>query len=47
MTVYTPTAEELKGWHDAYGPVCEKYMREQVGDEMVDGLLSLLGEIRG
>lgn len=47
MTVYTPTAEELKGWHDAYGPVCEKYMREQVGDEVVDGLLSLLGEIRG
>lgn len=47
MTVYTPTAEELKGWHDAYGPVCEKYMREQVGDEMVDGLLELLGQIRG
>lgn len=47
MTVYVPTEEELKGWHDAYGPVCEEYMREQVGDEMVDQLISLLEEIRG
>lgn len=47
MTVYTPTEEELKGWHDAYGPVCEKYMREQVGDALVDELMSLLAEIRG
>lgn len=47
MTVYTPTEEELKGWHDAYGPVCEKYMREQVGDALVDELMGLLAEIRG
>lgn len=47
MTVYVPTAEELQGWHDAYGPVCEEYMREQVGDELVDGLFALLEEIRG
>ena len=47
MTVYVPTDEELKGWHDAYGPVCEKYMREQVGDELVDQLMALLAEIRG
>ena len=47
MTVYIPTEEELKGWHDAYGPVCEKYMREEVGDELVDSLLDLLAEIRG
>lgn len=47
MTVYVPTAEELQGWHDAYGPVCEKYMRTQVGDELVDQLLELLSEIRG
>lgn len=47
MTVYVPTEEELQGWHDAYGPVCETYMRKQVGDEMVDQLLALLVEIRG
>lgn len=47
MTVYVPTEEELQGWHDAYGPVCEEYMREQVGDELVDGLFALLEEIRG
>lgn len=47
MTVYAPTDEELKGWHDAYGPVCEEYMRGEVGDELVDQLLDVLAEIRG
>lgn len=47
MTVYTPTEEELQGWHDAYGPVCEEYMRDQVGDELVDQLLEVLAGIRG
>ncbi|MDC7291221.1 TRAP transporter substrate-binding protein [Blautia schinkii] len=47
MTVYVPTEEELKGWHDAYGPVCEEYMREEVGDDLVDQLLTLLEELRG
>ena len=47
MTVYVPTEEELQGWHDAYGPVCEEYMREQVGDELVDELLALVEELRG
>lgn len=46
MTVYVPTEEELQGWHDAYGPVCEEYMREQVGDELVDELLAQLEEVR-
>lgn len=46
MTVYVPTEEELKGWHDAYGPACEEYMREQVGDELVDELIALLEELR-
>lgn len=40
MTVYRPTDEELKGWHDAYGPAGEKYMREQVGDDLVDAMLA-------
>lgn len=47
MTVYVPTDEELQGWHDAYGPACEEYMRGQVGDELVDQVLELLTEIRG
>ena len=47
MTVYKPTEEELKGWHDAYGPACEKFMREQVGDALVDEVVALLAEIRG
>lgn len=46
MTVYVPTEEELQGWHDAYGPACEKYMRDQVGDELVDELLVQLEEVR-
>lgn len=46
MTVYVSTEEELQGWHDAYGPACEKYMRDQVGDELVDELLAQLEEVR-
>lgn len=46
MTVYVPTEEELQGWHDAYGPACEKYMRDQVGDELVDELLAQFEEVR-
>ena len=47
MTVYTPTDEELQGWHDAYGPAGEAFMREQVGDELVDELVALIAEVRG
>lgn len=47
MTVYVPTEEELQGWHDAYGPVCEEYMRDEVGDDLVDQLLTLIEELRG
>ena len=47
MTVYTPTEEELQGWHDAYGPAGEAFMREQVGDELVDELVALIAEVRG
>ena len=47
MTVYEPTAEELEAWQAAYAPACEEYMREQVGDELVDQCLTQLAEIRG
>lgn len=46
MTVYVPTDEELAGWQAAYAPVCEKYMRDQIGDELVDQLLEQIKAIR-
>ena len=47
MTVYEPTAEELEAWQAAYAPACETYMREQLGDELVDRCIAQLTEIRG
>ena len=47
MTVYEPTAEELKAWQDTYAGACEEYMREQIGDELVDQCIAQLNEIRG
>ena len=47
MTVYEPTAEELEAWQAAYAPACEEYMREQLGDELVDQCIAQLAEIRG
>ena len=47
MTVYEPTAEELEAWQGAYAPACEEYMREQLGDELVDQCVAQLAEIRG
>lgn len=47
MTVYEPTPEELEGWHNAYGPVCEEYMRKQIGDQLVDELLEEIQAYRG
>ena len=42
-----PTAEELEAWQAAYAPACEEYMREQLGDELVDQCIAQLAEIRG
>ena len=47
MTVYEPTTEELEAWQAAYAPACEEYMREQLGDELVDQCIAQLAEIRG
>lgn len=46
MTVYEPTAEELEDWHAKFAPVCEQYMRDQIGDEIVDGLLEVIEDYR-
>lgn len=46
MTVYIPTEEEKAGWHEAYGPPCEEYLRGVVGDEVVDEFLAAVEECR-
>ena len=40
MTVYEPTAEEKAQWHDVMYSACESYVREMVGDEVMDGLIA-------
>ena len=47
MTVYEPTAEELEGWQAKYAPVCEEYMRGQIGDKIVDEMLQVISDYRG
>lgn len=42
MSVYEPTAEELEAWHDAMRDPCVAFVKGQVGDEVVDGLLAAI-----
>ena len=42
MSVYEPTAEELEAWHDAMRDPCVEFVKGQVGDEVVDGLLAAI-----
>ena len=46
MTVYIPTDEELQDWHDAMRDPCVEFLKEQVGDEAVDGLLAAIEAVR-
>lgn len=46
MTVYIPTSEEKEAWHAAYSPVCEEYLRSQVGDAIVDEFMAAIAEYR-
>ncbi len=47
MTVYEPTAAELKAWHDTiFGPT-QEYVRGELGSEVVDDLLRVLKKQRG
>lgn len=46
MTVYIPTEEEKAAWHETYGPACEKYLRDQVGDTIVDEFQAAIAEHR-
>lgn len=46
VTVYEPTPEELEAWQAKFAPVCEEYMRDQIGDEIVDEMLAVIEEYR-
>ncbi len=46
MTIYQPTDDELAAWQAAYADECAKYVREQVGDEVMDGMEKALAEVR-
>lgn len=39
MIVYEPTATELERWHEAVAGPTHAYVRSQLGNELVDGLL--------
>lgn len=42
MTVYEPTEAELEAWHDAMRDPCVEYVKGELGDELVDGLLAAI-----
>ena len=46
MKIYTPTAEEAKLWRDAVSASTIGYVREQIGDEIVDSLLNAIEDYR-
>ncbi len=46
MVVYEPTAAELERWHEAVAGPTHSYVRSQLGDELVDGLLQAVEEYR-
>lgn len=46
MTVYEPTEEEAAAWHNAMSAPCQDYIRGEIGDEVVDGLLKAVETYR-
>lgn len=47
MSVYEPTPEEIKKWHDAIFPATQEYVRSVLGNDVVDSLLDALKQYRG
>lgn len=47
MSVYEPTEAELADWHDAMRDPCVEYVKGELGDEVVDGLLAAIDAVRG
>ena len=46
MEIYTPTAEEAALWREAVATETQPWIREQIGDEIVDGLIAAIEEYR-
>lgn len=46
MSVYEPTEAELADWHEAMRGPCVEYVKGQLGDEIVDGLLDAIDKVR-
>lgn len=47
VTIYEPSPEELEAWQSKFAPVCEKYVRGEIGDQLVDEMLAVIKEYRG
>lgn len=46
MEVYEPTADELEAWHEAMRQPCVDYVKGEIGDELVDGLLTAIDAVK-
>ncbi len=46
MQVYVPTDEEKAQWHQIMYDATNEYVREKLGDEMVDGFLQAIQDVR-
>lgn len=44
MEIYTPTEEELEAWHNAMREPCVEYIKGQIGEETINGLLTAIDE---
>ncbi|MEA5012175.1 MAG: TRAP transporter substrate-binding protein [Angelakisella sp.] len=42
MIIYEPTEQELEDWHTTMRGPCVEYIKEKLGDEIVDGLLAAI-----
>ncbi|MDO4523480.1 MAG: TRAP transporter substrate-binding protein [Eubacteriales bacterium] len=42
MKVYEPTEEELAAWHDAMRDPCVEFIKDQLGADVMDGLLDAI-----
>lgn len=46
LTVYEPTPEERRAWHDAVKGPAQEYIRSQLGNEPMDELLKAIDAVR-
>ena len=46
LEIYEPTDEELEAWHEAITGPCQEYVRGELGDEVVDGLLAAIEAVK-